>query len=111
MARPGCCAGLVRSMTMASPLVSHLGDSQSCISVMERHRAQIEGDLSFSFPLVAAVVVPEAGDGRWCQARRCFAIFSVLSCQSLCDLYFDLYDMNETCIIKREKKREDIHVL
>ena len=43
-------------------------------------------------------MVPEAGDGRLCQARRCSAIFSVLSCRSLRDLYFNLYDMNETRI-------------
>ena len=27
-----------------------------------------------------------------------FCYFSVLSCRSLRDLYFDLYDMNDTCI-------------
>ena len=33
--------------------------------------------------LAAAVVVPEADDGHWCQAQRCSAIFSVFSCRSL----------------------------
>ena len=52
------------------------------------------GDPSF-FPSVAAVVVPEAGDGRWCQAQTgSIIIFLVLSCRSLRDLYFDLYNMN-----------------
>ena len=39
---------------------------------------------------------PSAGDGRWCQAQRCSAIFLVLSCRSLRDLYFVFHDMNET---------------
>ena len=47
-------------------------------------------------------MVPEAGDGRWCQVQRCSVIFSVLSCQSLRDLYFVLYDMNETRIIMKK---------
>ena len=50
-------------------------------------------------------MVPEAGDGRWCQAQRCSAIFSVLSCRSLRDLYFNLYDMNETRITMQKKKK------
>ena len=50
------------------------------------------------FSSVAAAVVPEAGDGCWCQAQRCSAIFSVLSCRSLRDLYFVIYDMNDTRI-------------
>ena len=60
------------------------------------------GDPSYS-PLVAAMVVLEACDGRWCQAQRCSAIFSVLSCRSLRDLYFNLYDMNETRITMQKK--------
>lgn len=49
------------------------------------------------------MVVPEGGDECWCQTQRCSSIFSVLSCRSLCDLYFDLYDMNETHITKQKK--------
>ena len=49
-------------------------------------------------------MVPEAGDGRWCQAQRCSSIFSVLSCRSLRDLYFNLYDMNETRITMQKKR-------
>ena len=52
------------------------------------------------------MVVPEAGDGCWCQAQRCSAIFSVLSCRSLRDLYFVLYDMNETRITMQKKVME-----
>ena len=57
------------------------------------------------FSSVTAAVVPEAGDGRWCQAQRCSAIFSVLSCRFLRDLYFVLYDMNETRITMQKKIR------
>ena len=49
-------------------------------------------------------MVPEAGDGRWCQAQRCSASFSVLSCRSLRDLYFNLYDMNDTRITMQKKE-------
>ena len=49
------------------------------------------------------MVVPEAVDERWCQAQKCSTIFSVLSCRSLRDLYFVLYDMNETRITMQKK--------
>ena len=49
-------------------------------------------------------MVSEAGDGRYCQAQRCSAIFSVLSCRFLRDLYFVLYDMNETRITTQKKR-------
>ena len=57
------------------------------------------------------MVVPEAGDGRWCQAQRCSAIFSVLSCRSLRDLYFVLYDMNETRITMQKKEEEKTDII
>ena len=37
----GCCLDLIRSMAMASPLVSYLGGPQSCLSTMEPCRAWV----------------------------------------------------------------------
>jgi hypothetical protein len=56
------------------------------------------------------MVVPETGDEHWCQVQRCYAIFPVLSYQSLRDLYFNLYDTNETRITM-QKKRTNLGVL
>ena len=62
----------------------------------------VYGDPS-NFPLLAIVVVPKAGDRRWCQAQRRSVVFSFLSCRCLCDLYYELYDMNETRITMQKE--------